>query len=347
MQPQQLAGQAKNGRRAAIGFVLPHEQFPVPELIQFGIAAEQAGFDNLWTSDHLQPWQDNEGHAGFAWITLAALSQHVQRVTMGTGVTCPTYRYQPAVVAEAFASLSLLAPGRIFLGVGAGESLNETAATGQWGTYAERAARLVEAVQIIRQLWTGAWVSHKGQYYQVPQTKLYDIPAQPIPIYMAASGPKSMRLAGEHGDGLITDAQRALMPALRQAFAEGARAAGKDPQQMPILAEHMVVVGDENDARQGAELWRFMPKSWAKYVNMEDPREIQRGAQQDVPIAEVSKSWPVSRDPSVHIQALQQLIDGGVTQIYVHSPQADLRSVIDFYGREVLPQVLGAAHAGR
>jgi hypothetical protein len=120
----------------AIGFVLSHEQFPVPRLLDLGVAAEKAGFDMVWTSDHFLPWQDNQGHVGQAWITLAALGQKMGRIAFGTGVTCPTYRYHPAIVAEAFATLGLLYPGRVFLGVGTGEALNEQTVTGQWGSAA-------------------------------------------------------------------------------------------------------------------------------------------------------------------------------------------------------------------
>jgi hypothetical protein len=134
-----------------VGFMLAHEQFPVTQLIELGIAAEQAGFDLLATSDHLQPWQANEGHSGAAWATIGALSQHTSRVWMGTTVTCPTFRYNPAVVAEAFVTLESLAPGRIFLGVGSGEALNEQAAIGSWPKWAERSQRLIEATEIIRQ----------------------------------------------------------------------------------------------------------------------------------------------------------------------------------------------------
>jgi TAT-translocated FGD2 family F420-dependent dehydrogenase len=319
-----------------IGFVLSHEQFPAPELIALGLAAEQAGFDAVSTSDHFHPWQDNEGHAGHAWISLAALGQRTERLTMGTAVTCPTYRYRPAVVAQAFASLGLLYPGRMFLGMGAGEALNEIPAGG-WGHYRERAARLVEAVAVIRKLWSGEWIDYRGQYYQVQHARLYDVPPRPVPIYLVASGPKSMRLAGQHGDGLITDGQRALAPDLRTAFEEGARAAGKDPRTLPIVAEHFVVVGDEAEAQRWAPLWRFLPISWERYVT--DPVSIQHRAEADVPLEQVYAHWPVSRDPEVHARAIQQLIDGGVGLVLVHSPQQDQRGVIQFYGREVLPRV--------
>jgi TAT-translocated FGD2 family F420-dependent dehydrogenase len=320
-----------------IGFVLSHEQFTAPQVIEYGVAAEQAGFDMVWGSDHFQPWQDNEGHASLVWLTLAALGQRTRRVPFGTGVTCPTYRYHPAIVAQAFATLAQLYPGRVWLGVGAGEALNEQAATGQWGEHEERAARLVEAVQLIRRLWSGEVVNHEEQYYKVLNAKLYDVPPQPVPIYIAASGEHAMRLAGEHGDGLITDSKS--LKEHRAAFEAGVRAAGGDPAQLPIIVENWVVVGDEAEARRWAELWRFTPKAWTNYVNNPDPRAIQREAQQEVPLEEVYKDWPVSTDPAVHVQSLQELFDLGVSHVMIHSPQADQQRVIDFYSREVLPRL--------
>jgi len=146
-----------------IGYVAAHEQFPGPELVEYGVLAEQAGFDIMWASDHFHPWQHNQGHATQAWLTLAALGQRTQRIVMGTGVTCPTYRYNPAIVAQTFASLGVFYPGRVFLGVGTGEALNEAPSGGGWGPYKERAARLREALTLIERLWTEDWVTYRGQ----------------------------------------------------------------------------------------------------------------------------------------------------------------------------------------
>src|SRR5271163_2552731 len=174
-----------------VGFMLAHEQFPVPELVNLGVAAEQAGFDLLATSDHLQPWQANERHAGEAWVTMAALGERTKRVWIGPTVTCPSFRYNPAVVAEAFAALNLLYPGRIFLGIGSGEALNEEAAIGSWPKWPERSERLVEASEVIRKMWTGEQVIHSGKYYNV-NAKLYDPPLGQMPLLMAANvGPKA------------------------------------------------------------------------------------------------------------------------------------------------------------
>jgi TAT-translocated FGD2 family F420-dependent dehydrogenase len=322
-----------------IGFVLSNEQFPASQLIEWGEAAEQAGFNAISHSDHFQPWQDNEGHSGFAWVTLGALGQRTNRVVMGTGVTCPTFRFHPSVVAHGFATLGLLYPGRVFLGVGTGEAINEEAATGQWAPYKERAGRLIESIQLIRQLWTGEVVNFEGKYYRTKSAKLYDVPRIPVPIYPGVQGKNSMRLAGQYGDGLFTDAVSATKPELRGAFEEGARAAGKDPKKMPVIVESWVIVGNEDEARKYAALWQFIPKSIEAYSDNPDPRDIQRRAQQEVPLEEVYGSWAVGDDPKVHIDSINRLLGQGITTIFVHSPQPDQQKIIDFYGRHVLPEL--------
>jgi F420-dependent hydroxymycolic acid dehydrogenase len=320
-----------------VGFMLAHEQFPVPELVELGVAAEQAGFGLLATSDHLQPWQANERHAGQAWVTMAALGQRTKRVWIGPTVTCPTFRYNPAVVAEAFASLNLLYPGRIFLGIGSGEALNEQAATGSWPKWPERSDRLVEASHIIREMWTGEQVIHSGKYYNV-NAKLYDPPVGQVPLLMAANvGPKAMYRSGQYGDGLITDPE--TWKQHKADFENGAKAAGKDPKQMPVLVEAFVVVGDKKDAEVSAELWRFLPKAFKSYFNIRDPQAIQDRANAELPLEKVYGKWSVSTDPDVHVNALMELFSSGATIVNIHSGQADQRAVIDFYGNYVLPEV--------
>jgi TAT-translocated FGD2 family F420-dependent dehydrogenase len=319
-----------------VGFMLAHEQFTVPELVQLGTTAEQAGFDLLATSDHLQPWQANEGHSGEAWVTMAALGQRTQTVWIGPTVTCPTFRYNPAVVAEAFASLSLLYPGRIFLGVGSGEALNEQAAMEPWPKWPERSERLVEATEIIRKLWTGQQIDHKGKYYTV-NAKLYDPPAAPLPILMAANGPKAMHRAGQYGDGLVTDPE--TWKQHKDEFLSGAKAAGKNIGQMPVLVETFVTVGDQKDAAAAAELWRFLPKAFKTYFNIRDPEMIQQRAEAELPLEKVYGKWTVSTDPEVHAKSVVDLLNSGATIVNVHSGQADQKRVIEFYGKEVLPRV--------
>jgi TAT-translocated FGD2 family F420-dependent dehydrogenase len=322
--------------KGMVAFMLAHEQFPAPELIRLGAAAESAGFDLVATSDHFQPWQTNERHTGQAWVTLGALGQRTHRVWMGPTVTCPILRYNPAVVAEAYATLSLLYPGRIFLGLGSGEALNEQAATGEWPVWRERWDRLVEAVTIIRQLWTGQPLQHKGAHYTV-NARLYDPPAQPIPLLLAANGPKAMKLAGEYGDGLITDPQ--TWKQHKGEWENGARSAGKNPDAMPVLVEAFVVVGDQSEAQAAAKLWNFIPKAFKGYQNIPDPAEIEQRAQAELPLPKVFGDWTVSSNPDAHVQTIRKLFDSGATIVNIHSGQSDQQKVIEFYGREVLPRI--------
>lgn len=322
--------------KGQIGFQLAHEQFTVPELVELGVAAEKAGFDLLANSDHLQPWQANEGHAGLAWVTMSAIGQRTRHIWMGTTVTCPAYRYNPAVVAEAFASLSLLYPGRIFLGLGSGEALNENAATGYWPKWTERSERLIECAEIIRKLWTGEQIEHKGKFYNV-NARLYDPPKKPIPLLMAGNGPKAMKRAGMYADGLITDPK--TWKEHKTEFETGAKEAGKEISKMPVFIEQYAVVGGETELKEAAEYWHFGPKAWNPYYDIRDPKEIQRRAKAEIPLEKVSEGWPVGTDPAAHIKTLKDLFASGATQVHIHSGQKDQQRVIDFYGKEVLPKM--------
>lgn len=296
-----------------VGFVLSHEQFPTSALIRQAQAAERAGFQYVWTSDHLQPWQDNQGHAMFPWLTLAQLAQATSRITFGTGVTCPLYRYLPATVAQAFASLAILAPGRVFLGLGTGERLNEQAATGQFGPYQERHDRMIEAIQLIRQLWSGQRISFQGRYFQTDQLKLYDVPESPPPIFVAASGPKSAQLAGQYGDGWISQSRSVKDPKLVSAFGQGA----------------------QSQAITAAQPWRFSGSG--TNLDQPNPVDIQRAAEAAT-IEQVVAGWTVGTDPTVHVNAVQAVLDAGATP-FVHFAQSDPGSAIEFYRTNVLPKL--------
>lgn len=330
-----------------IGFVAPHEQFSVPHLIDLTVLAEQAGFDAMWASDHFHPWQDNQGHAGHAWVTLSALTQRTNRILMGTGVTCPSFRNNPAIVAQAFSTISQLAPGRVFLGVGTGEALNEVPTGGGWGTYGERAERMVEAISIIRALWERDWVSFEGKYFRVVDAHLFDKPAQPIPIYVAAGGPRSARLAGMHGDGLVTVGGIYLESEhkVAAAFEEGALAAGKNPAAMPRLLEVYAVVGGAQEAREGGRLWQFAG-AIDGMLDVADPRRIREIAEERTTPEKVFANWLVSTDPAAHVEALVSHARQGFTHIFMHVPNNDQERFIDFYGQHVLPAVSKATAGG-
>ncbi|OBB91351.1 F420-dependent hydroxymycolic acid dehydrogenase [Mycobacterium sp. 852002-40037_SCH5390672] len=316
-----------------VGVVLSHEQFRTDRLVAQAQAAEQAGFQYLWASDHIQPWQDNEGHAMFPWLTLALVGNGTSRIAFGTGVTCPTYRYHPATVAQAFASLAILNPGRVFLGVGTGERLNEQATTNTYGNYAERHDRLVEAIVLIRQLWGGSRISFAGRYFQTNSLKLYDVPATPPPIFVAAAGPKSAKLAGQYGDGWITQARDVTDPKLLAAFATGAQAAGRDVGTLGKRAELFAVVGDDEEMARAATLWRFT----AGAVDQPNPVEIQRAAERN-PIDKVLSGWTVGTDAAPHINAVQRVLDAGAVP-FLHFPQDDPVAAIEFYRANVLPKL--------
>lgn len=319
-----------------VGFQLAHEQFAVPELVDLGIAAELAGFDLLALSDHLQPWQANEAHSGQAWITMSAIGQRTKHIRMGTTVTCPTFRYNPAVVAEGFASLNLLYPDRIFLGVGSGEALNEEAAVGFWPPWPERSERLIEATEIIRELWAGQQIDHAGKYYKV-NARLYDPPSGAIPLMMAGNGPKAMHRCGQYADGLITDPK--TWKEHKAEFQKGASDGGKDVARMPVFIEQYVVVGDKKQVNEAAEMWRFGPKAWKPYFNIRDPKTIQQRADAEVPLDKVVDGWAIGTDPEVHVKVIADLYESGATGVHIHSGQRDQERVIEFYGKEVLPRL--------
>ena len=319
-----------------IGYFLAHEQFSPTSLVESAVAAERAGFDSVWASDHFHPWQENQGHAGNAWLTLAAIGQRTSKVMLGTAVTCPIYRNRPALVAQAFATLGVLYPNRVFLGVGTGEAVNEMPAGGGWGPYRERIARLREAVTLIRRLWDEDRVSHQGQAYSVVNAKIYDKPKTRVPIYIAASGPRSASLAGEIGDGWMTGSGTLLERAdVVEAFRRGASARREDAE---VLVEQYVFVGDEDEAYEAAPLWQFGPVEHL-VRDMDDPREIQATAEAASSLDDVVGSWLVSRDPNDHVNQLRRLFEAGATHVAIHSAQPDQGRLIEFYGREVLPAV--------
>jgi TAT-translocated FGD2 family F420-dependent dehydrogenase len=316
-----------------VGFVLSHEQFRTDQLVTQAQAAEQAGFQYVWASDHLQPWQDNEGHSMFPWLTLALVGSRTSRISFGTGVTCPIYRYHPATVAQAFAALAILSPGRVFLGLGTGERLNEQAATNAFGRYTERHDRLIEAIGLIRQLWSGERISFAGRYFQTNALKLYDVPPTPPPIFVAAGGPKSATLAGQYGDGWIAQARDIKDSKLLAAFSAGAQAAGRDPASLGKRGELFAVVGDSAAAARAATLWRFT----AGAVDQPNPVEIQRAAESN-PIDKVLANWAVGTEPATHINAVQAVLDAGAVP-FLHFPQDDPTTAIEFYRTNVLPKL--------
>src|SRR5213080_3195012 len=206
-----------------LGYKASAEQFGPRELLNFACLAEEAGFDSVFVSDHFQPWRHTDGHAPFALSWLGALGARTSRIVMGTSVLTPTFRYHPAIVAQSFATLGCLFPERVVLGMGTGESMNEVPLGIEWPDGKERFARFREAVRLIRQLWSEERVTFEGDYYRTDKATIYDRPDQPVPLYLAGSGPAATRFAGRQGDGYITTSGKdpalytdTLMPAVRE-----------------------------------------------------------------------------------------------------------------------------------
>jgi coenzyme F420-dependent glucose-6-phosphate dehydrogenase len=324
-----------------LGYKASAEQFGPVELRDLSVEAERAGFDTVAVSDHFQPWRHATGHAPSSLVWLGALGQVTSRVTLATSVLTPTMRYSPAVVAQAFATLACLNPGRVILGVGTGESMNETPATGApWPSGKERRARLREAVEVMRRLWTEERVTFDGAHYRTQLATIYDRPDRPVPIFVAASGPLAATLAGEIGDGLIcTSGKRTdLYPELLGKSAEGARAAGKDPGRMARMIE--VKVSYDRDleyARAACGWWAALALSGEAKAGVADPIELERLA--DAAADRAPTRFIVSDDPDECAERIRAYVDLGFDHLVFHAPGEDQRRFLAQFSADVLPRL--------
>ncbi|GLY06085.1 MULTISPECIES: glucose-6-phosphate dehydrogenase (coenzyme-F420) [Actinoplanes] len=324
------------------GYKASAEQFAPAELLKYGILAEELGFDSVFTSDHLQPWRHDGGHAPAALPWLGALAARTERVLIGTSVLTPTFRYHPAVVAQAFATLGCLAPGRVVLGVGSGESLNEVLLGTQWPDGKERFARLKEAVLLIQQLWTEDRVTHEGQFYSTENATIYDKPSTPVPIYIGASGPAATRLAGRIADGFITTSGKGhglytdtLLPAVN----EGAEKAGRKSDDLDLMIEVKVSFDDDIDrARNDTHYWGALALSPEEKTGVEDPIEMQRLADA-LSVERTATRWIVSSDPEEHAAKVTEYLDMGFKHLVFHAPGPDQERFLRLYSQEILPRL--------
>jgi coenzyme F420-dependent glucose-6-phosphate dehydrogenase len=325
-----------------LGYKASAEQFGPRELLHFAIEAEEVGFDSVWISDHFQPWRHTDGHAPQAFAWLGALGERTERILLGTSVLTPTFRYNPAIVAQAFGTLGVLNPGRMILGIGSGESLNEIAVTGgEWPPAKERLARLRESVDLIRRLWSEDFVTFEGQYYRTRNATIYDKPDQPIPIYISAGGPVAAKFAGRAGDGFICTSGKGdalYRDQLLPAVAEGASAAGRDPQQIEKTIEVKVSFDtDRNRALQDTRIWAALALPAEDKVDIHDPREMEAKAQ--TVADQAHKRWLVSNDPEEHIEQIRPYIELGFTHLVFHAPGDDQSRFLQLYAKEILPRL--------
>ena len=324
-----------------LGWKASAEQFGPRRLLDFAVLAEEKGFDSVWVSDHYQPWRHTDGHAPFSLAWLGALGERTRRVLMGTSVLTPTFRYHPAVVAQAFATLGVMYPGRVALGVGTGESMNEVPVIGiEWPEFRERFRRLSEATRLIRQLWTEDFVEFDGDYYHVRGATVYDRPEQPVPIYVGASGEVVARFAGRQGDGFICTSGKGpelyrdkLLPAVR----EGAESAGRDFDSIEKTIEVKVSFDtDRSRALADTRIWAALALPAEDKVQVHNPREMEERATK---VTDPERRWLVSDDPEEHVQQIQPYLSLGFTHLVFHHPGEDQARFLDLYSKEILPRL--------
>jgi coenzyme F420-dependent glucose-6-phosphate dehydrogenase len=314
-----------------IGYKLCSEEQSPSELIQYAVRAEEAGFDFAMISDHYHPWIDKQGQSSFVWAVLGAIAQVTERMKIGTGVTCPTVRIHPAIIAQAAATMETMMPGRFLLGVGSGENLNEHIFGDRWPEADIRLEMLEEAVALIRQLWQGEQMSHRGQYYTVENARVYTLPEQPPPIIIAGGGPKAAELAGRIGDGFCTTSPE---KELKQHFVN---AGGKG---RPCYTEMAVCWAEgEAEARRTAfEHWPTIGFKGELSQILPVPKHFEQVAEM-LKEEDVAKEVICGANPKEHLKKIQEHINAGYTHIYVHQIGDDQSGFFDFYEQEVLPKL--------
>ncbi len=326
-----------------LGYKASAEQFAPRRLLDFGIEAERQGFDSVVVSDHFQPWRHTDGHAPFSFAWLAALGERTSRVTLGTSVVTPTFRYHPAIVAQAVATIGSLNPGRVMLGVGTGESLNEVPVLDiEWPESPERFARLKEAIELIRKLWSEEFVTYQGQYYKTRAATVYDRPEEPIKLYVAASGPAAARLAGRVADGFICTSGKdpaLYSETLLPAVAEGAGKASRDYDGIEKMIEMKVSFDtDKQRAKEDTRIWAALALPSEKKMGVEDPREMERLAD-ELPLDQAASRWIVSDDPEEHVERIRPYVELGFSHLVFHAPGPDQERFLKLYGEQILPRL--------
>ncbi|MEZ0163981.1 glucose-6-phosphate dehydrogenase (coenzyme-F420) [Kineococcus sp. LSe6-4] len=329
-----------HGQPLKLGYKASAEQFAPGELADVAVQAEEQGLDSVWISDHFQPWRHVDGHAPSALTWLPWVAAKTSRVQLGTSVLTPTLRYNPAVIAQAFATLGVLAPGRAILGVGTGEALNETAVGVDFPETRERFARLREAVRLIKTLWAEERVTFEGEYYRLHDATVYDRPEQPVPIYVAAGGPGVTKYAGRAGDGYICTSgkgmdlySQTLLPALR----EGLEASGRTEQQIDKTIEIKLSFDEDPAAAlENTRFWAPLSLSAEQKSQVHDPVEMARLAD-ELPIEQVAKRWIVASDPEQVAKAVQEYVDAGFTHLVFHAPGHDQSRFLTQFTADVVP----------
>ena len=326
-----------------LGYKASAEQFDPRELVEIAVEAEKRGMESVAVSDHFQPWRHEGGHAPFSLAWMAAVGERTESILIGTSVMTPTFRYNPAVLAQAFATMGVLYPGRIFLGVGTGEALNEIATgwKGEWPEFKERIGRLRESIELMRRLWTEERVSYEGEYYSTVDANIYDRPETPIPIYIAAGGPQVARFAGRVGDGFICTSGKGMelyTEQLLPAVAEGA--AGKPIDRM--IEIKLSYDTDYDTALENTRFWAPLALGKEQKHDITDPIEMERAADA-LPIEQIASRWIVGSDPDAVVAEIKKYVDAGLNHLVFHGPGADQRRFLELFENDLAPRLRALA----
>ena len=312
-----------------LGYALSSEEHRPDALVRNAQAAEAAGFEFALISDHFHPWIDDQGESPFVWTVIGAIGQATETIVLGTGVTCPTLRIHPAILAQAAATTAALMPGRFFLGVGSGENLNEHVLGDRWPSAEERLEMLVEAIDLIRELWRGDLVSRRGRHFTVDRARLYTLPDEPPPIAVAASAPRAAELAGEHGDALVSVApDHEIVERFERAGGDGKPRYGQ---------LHVCWAESEQEAvRTARRVWpnSALPGELGQELPL--PRHFEQ-ATSKVTEDQIAAEIVCGPDPERHRAAIAEYAEAGFDHVYIHQVGPDQDGFIRFYEREILP----------
>lgn len=325
--------------QGVVGYAASFEQFHPTDLLTYSKQAEQNGFGAVMASDHFHPWTPSQGESGFVWAWMGALGVETS-LKFGTGVTPPGYRYHPAVLAQAAATLEAMFPGRFYLGLGAGEALNEHIIGEYWPEAPVRLERLMESIEIIQRLFDGKVVKHRGKHFNVESARLYTLPEQAPPIYVATSGPIMAKRTGKHTDGLITvGAADEKLRMLVDRFEKGAREADKDPTIMPRMLQIKVSLADTDEEAIDSAVreWPNGGMSFPK-ADIRNPEDFEAMAKLVRPENLKNRVF-ASSDLDEHVKHIQHYIDLGFGEIYVHNVNRSQEAFIDAYGKHVIPNL--------
>jgi coenzyme F420-dependent glucose-6-phosphate dehydrogenase len=326
---------------ASIGYWAAHEQYSMHELQKFVVEAEKGGFNTTMTSDHFHPWWHDNAYGNFTWVWIAAAAEHTKRMQFVTGVTAPVYRYHPAIIAQAFASLDVLYPGRVQLGLGSGEAMNESPLGFDWPRARSRLTRVREAIQIIRELWEGrndGFVNYNGEYFLIRNARLYTPPVKPIPIYMAATGQQAAKVAAKYSDGLISYLRPVEAGNVIRLFDSTAEKEGRNQRSLEKIAEYKVSFAEDYEqAFKSTAFWRATLIKKVFDSDISDPKKLQRKAEKEVPDEKLKRAIQITTSIEDCIKSLEEYFKAGFTRVYVHSTSPDEIKFIQEFSKKVLP----------